>query len=216
MAGGEEHSSDARDEIMIATYRAITKQGFANLTLQSIADEMEKSRTLLHYHYDTKDELLAAFIDYIVGWIGDRIAESEMDHPVDKFEEFIHRFVLPADPDREPFARAILELRLQAVHDDRYREKMQAHYRENIRTCDQILSEGIENGYFTQMETEQVAESIYTSMVGARTYQVTLSPGNASGRMATQLWEFARHTFFTDEAHSYLEDRDPVDFSPRR
>ncbi|GAA0475047.1 hypothetical protein GCM10008985_34420 [Halococcus dombrowskii] len=53
------------EEIMDATYRALCKHGYAALRMQDIADETTKSKAALHYHYDSKHDLLLSFLDYI-------------------------------------------------------------------------------------------------------------------------------------------------------
>ncbi len=55
-----------RAEIMDATYEALRKHGYAELTIQTIADEFPKSKSLLYYHYDAKDDLLVDFVDWLV------------------------------------------------------------------------------------------------------------------------------------------------------
>lgn len=201
MGSGEVEAPDSRQEIMAATYHALCKHGFAHLTMQDIADEMEKSRPLLHYHYDTKDELLESFLDHIIGWIGDRLAESETEHPVGRLAEFIDRFVIPPD-EEEQFALALLELRLQAVHNEVFREKLTEHYRENVATVESIIEDGIEAGVFHRVDAHAVGESIYTAMVGAATYQTTLEAGNATERMAAQVWTWCETGLVTPDARS--------------
>ena len=215
MPSGEAESTDSRDEIMAATYRALCRHGFAHLTMQDIADEMDKSRPLLHYHYDTKEELLEAFLDHIIGWIGDRLAESETEHPVERLAEFIDRFVIPANDEHEQFALALLELRLQAVHNDTFREKLTAHFEQNVATVESILEDGVAAGFFADVDTHAVGEAIYTAMVGARTYQMTLDAGDGTQRMANQLWVWCETTLFTPEAQAYLRksrDRTNTDY----
>ncbi|WP_435077165.1 TetR/AcrR family transcriptional regulator [Halococcus sp. AFM35] len=67
------------------TYRALSKHGYANLTMQAIADEFEKTKAVLHYHYDTKDRLLAAFLGYILDRFMDRsdVADDDPDARLD-------------------------------------------------------------------------------------------------------------------------------------
>ena len=202
METGGENASESRQEIMTATYYALCKHGFAHLGMQDIADEMDKSRPLLHYHYDTKEELLEAFLDHIIGWIGDRLAKSDTEHPVERLAEFIDRFVIPAEEEQQ-FALALLELRLQAVHNDVFREKLTAHYAENIATIEEIIDDGIEAGVFYVVDANHMVEAIYTAMVGARTCQTTLGRGDASARMAQQLWCWCDSSLFRDHDREY-------------
>jgi AcrR family transcriptional regulator len=182
---------ETHDEIMTATFEALSKHGYANLRMQDIADEFDKSRSLLHYHYDTKEELMLAFLDHLIGWIGDRLAESDTEEPLERLEEFVERFVVEPDEDRrDTFALALLELRLQAAHKDEFQEKLAAHYRENVATAAGIIEDGIEEGVFRETDPERTGEAIYTALVGARMYQVTLGGEGASGRMHDALAEF--------------------------
>jgi len=190
---------DTHEEIMGATYRALCKHGYAHLTMQDIADEFDKSRSLLHYHYDTKEELLLAFVDNIVGYIGDRLAESETEEPLERLEEYVDRFVIePGEEDRETFALALLELRVQAVHNEAFRERLATHYETNVQTVADIVADGIEAGVFREVDPDATGEAIYTALVGARMYQVTLGAEHASRRMRDSLAEFVVTDLLTD------------------
>ena len=198
---------DTHEEIMGATYRALCKHGYAHLTMQDIADEFDKSRSLLHYHYDTKEELLLAFVDNIVGYIGDRLAESETEEPLERLEEYVDRFVIePGEEDRETFALALLELRVQAVHNEAFRERLATHYETNVQTVADIVADGIEAGVFREVDPDATGEAIYTALVGARMYQVTLGAERASRRMRDQLAEFVVDDLLTD-------GREPADYA---
>lgn len=210
MGSGDRDAEESREEIMHATYHALCKHGFSNLTMQDIADEMDRSRTLLHYHYDTKEDLLEAYLDRMIGWIGDRLTESETEHPVDRLAEFINRFVIPPEETGQTFALAILELRLQAVHNESFRHKLTQHYQENVATVVEIIQDGIEEGVFTEVDAEAVGEAIYTAMVGARTYQITLDAGDATARMAAQLWHWIERDLFTDSARERARESPPL------
>ena len=198
---------DTHEEIMGATYRALCKHGYAHLTMQDIADEFDKSRSLLHYHYDTKEELLLAFVDNIVGYIGDRLAESETEEPLERLEEYVDRFVIePGEEDRETFALALLELRVQAVHNEAFRERLATHYETNVQTVADIVADGIEAGVFREVDPDATGEAIYTALVGARMYQVTLGAERASRRMRDRLAEFVVDDLLTD-------GREPADYA---
>ncbi|MFB6109193.1 MAG: TetR/AcrR family transcriptional regulator [Haloplanus sp.] len=199
--GTEEESSETHDAIMEATYRALCEHGYAALTMQDIADEFDKSRSLLHYHYDTKEDLLLAFLDHLIGWIGDRLSESDTEEPLERLEEFIEKFVIdPSEEGRRTFALALSELRIQAAHKEAFREKLAAHYRENVAAITTIIEDGVEEGAFRPVDPEVTGEMIYTSLVGARMYQVTLGADHATRRMQESLAEFVVSDLLTAEA----------------
>jgi len=190
---------DTHDAIMGATYRALCKHGYAHLTMQDIADEFDKSRPLLHYHYDTKEELMLAFVDNMIGWVGGQLAESETEDPLDRMEEYVDGFVIdPTEEDRETFGLALLELRVQALHNEQFREKLAVHYQNNVETAAEIITDGIEAGVFREVDPEEVGEFIYTSLVGARIYQVTMGAEHASRRMRDNLAAFVVDDLLVD------------------
>ena len=189
--GSGEGVEDTHEAIMGATYRALCKHGYAHLTMQDIADEFDKSRPLLHYHYDTKDELMLAFVDNMIGWVGGQLAQSDTEDPLDRMEAYIDGFVIdPGEEDRETFALALLELRVQAVHNDEFRSRLSRHYENNVGTIADIIADGVEAGVFRAVDPDEVGEFIYTSLVGARMYQVTMGAQHASRRMRDDLAEF--------------------------
>ena len=141
----------------------------------------------------------------MIGWIGDRLATSETEHPVDRLAEFINFFVIHPEDESQSLALAILELRLQAIHNETFREKLTAHYQGNVDTVAEIIADGIEAGVFQPVDPAATGEGIYTALIGARTYQITLKAGPATERMTRFLWQTAQHFLFTDAGNARLE-----------
>jgi AcrR family transcriptional regulator len=167
--------------------------------MQDIADEFDKSRPLLHYHYDTKDELMLAFVDNMIGWVGGQLAQSDTEDPLDRMEAYIDGFVIdPGEEDRETFALALLELRVQAVHNDEFRSRLSRHYENNVGTVADIIADGIEAEVFREVDPDEVGEFVYTSLVGARMYQVTMGAQHASRRARDALAEFVVDDLLVD------------------
>lgn len=57
-------SDDTREEIVAATHRALSEHGYADLSMAKIAAEFDGSQSLLHYHFDTKEGLIEAYLRY--------------------------------------------------------------------------------------------------------------------------------------------------------
>jgi AcrR family transcriptional regulator len=184
-------AGETREAIMQATYRALCEHGYAQLTMQDIADELDKSRSLLHYHYDTREELLVAFVDNLVGWIGDRLEETDTTDPRARLLEYLERFMIDPEDDRHRrFVTALFELRIAATHDERFRETLAEHYRGNVAAAATILEDGVEAGVFRPVDPYDTAEAIYMAVEGARMYQVVLGAAGAARRMQTALIEY--------------------------
>jgi len=166
----------AAAEIMDGVYRALRAHGYADVTMQDIADECSKSKSLLHYHYDTKEDLLVAFLDHVITDSENRIDAHADDPPTERLVQFVGWFVFEADAvDREAFHIALLELRTQGPFNDRIREQLDRSDRLLRGTVADILESGIEDGVFRDVDVEETAALLVATLDGARTRQITLS-----------------------------------------
>ena len=166
----------AAAEIMDGVYRALRAHGYADVTMQDIADECSKSKSLLHYHYDTKEDLLVAFLDHVITDSENRIDAHADDPPTERLVQFVGWFVFEADAvDREAFHIALLELRTQGPFNDRIREHLDRSDRLLRGTVADILESGIEDGVFRDVDVEETAALLVATLDGARTRQITLS-----------------------------------------
>jgi len=168
--------STPTDDIMCATYRALCRHGYADLTMQDIADEWEKSKPALHYHYDTKRGLLLAFLDHLFDSYTDRVADPGDGSP----RERLHTLVAAAlDPPRADTTRelrtALFEVKAQAPHDDAFRERLERFDRylhDEIRT---VVGSGVDSGAFrTDVDPDETATLLVTLVNGAHSRRIVL------------------------------------------
>lgn len=186
--GSRRPSGKVHGEIMGATYRALCANGYANLSMRNIAAEFDKSKSLLYYHFDTKEELMLAFLDHVIGWVPARLEESETEAPEERLVEFVDRFVIdPEEERREGFALALFELRMAAVHNDVFREKLTSHYHQNEAALEAVLEDGVAAGVFPPLDPQQTATWAYAALEGARMRQVVLGVDGATARVAEGL-----------------------------
>jgi hypothetical protein len=134
---------------------------------------------------------LLAFVDNLVGWIGDRLDETDTTDPRARLLEYIDRFMIDeGDDEHRDFVVALFELRLQGVHNEQFRKRLARHYRGNVQACVEILEDGMEEGVFREFDAELVGEAIYNAIEGARLYQVVLGADGAAKRMEEIMLEF--------------------------
>ncbi|MFC5278979.1 TetR/AcrR family transcriptional regulator [Halorubrum rubrum] len=168
----------AADEIMNGVYRALCKHGYAGLTMQDIADECSKSKSLLHYHYDTKEDLLVAFLSRVISDFERRMSRSADAPPVERLVAFVGWFVFePAETERESFHIGLLEMRSQGPFNDRIREQLLRSDRLLRETAADVLSDGIDDGVFREVDVDETAALLVATLDGARTRQITLGTG---------------------------------------
>ncbi|AFZ73106.1 TetR/AcrR family transcriptional regulator [Natronobacterium gregoryi] len=168
---------DVRDEIMRATYEALCEHGYTDLTAQDIADRTNKSKSLLFYHYDSKEDLVADFVDYLVDWLGERVEMTEELPPVERLATFVDWFLYGSTDDddkRQSFHTAMLEIRTQAPYNAQYREQLRRTDDRLREIVEEILRDGVEAGEFVDHDAEETAALLIATLDGARIRQLTL------------------------------------------
>lgn len=171
-------AEDTDAAIMAATYRALCRHGYAGLTMQAIADEFDRSKATLHYHYDTKQDLLVAFLEYLLERFGRRIAVDGIDDPTDRLSAFVDTLLFgpPERDDRDhwEFHTALLEIRSQAPHEPAFREQLTVNHETVQALAAEIIRDGIDRGEFREVDPDETAALLLACIHGARIYQVTL------------------------------------------
>ena len=173
MTGDE--TDDSSREIMEATYRALCEHGYAATSISKIADEFSKSKSLLYYHYEDKEDLLEDFLGFLLDEFETKVASIEEKEPRERLVAVIDLLV-PSNVNEEDmhFRRAVLEIRAQAPYHETYQKQIE-------RSDDLILGEiidaielGIDSGAFRSVNARKVAEFIYSTAYGAIERGVTL------------------------------------------
>lgn len=170
---------DTRTAIMEATYAALRKHGYAGLTMQAIADEFDKTKAVLHYHYDTKEDLLVAFLDHLLDRFLDTVDIDAIDDPEERLVALVDALLLGthesrSETDHWEYHTALLEIRAQAPHNDAFREQLTTNYRLIEDAAVAIIADGVEDGVFREVDPERAAAWLLATINGARLHRVTL------------------------------------------
>ncbi|MFB6151572.1 MAG: TetR/AcrR family transcriptional regulator, partial [Haloarculaceae archaeon] len=180
-AGAGSGKTDTPEAIMEATERALCEHGYADLTMQDIADESDRSKAALHYHYDTKEALLLAFLDHLYESFTDEYATAEGDDAVERLVAFVDDVLCHGGPaEDERFQTALLEIRAQAPYREAYREKLarfDAFLRERVR---EIVADGIDEGTIRpDVDPDDTASFVATLVDGVNARRIAV--GDADG-----------------------------------
>lgn len=193
-------ATDATNDIMQATYRALCTHGFADLTMQDIADEAGRSKAALHYHYDTKQELLVSFLEYLFDDFTERLDADSADDPVEELLTVLDTALSPPSDVGREFETAILEIKAQAPYDDAYQDQLATFDRYVHDRLARIIREGIEAGDFREVDPDETAELLKTIIDGTHTRRVSLGRSTAPVRAA--LARMLEESLLTDENRS--------------
>ncbi|MDZ7746336.1 MAG: TetR/AcrR family transcriptional regulator [Halobacteriales archaeon] len=177
--------TEMESAVMAATSRALCEHGYADLTMQRIADEWDKSKAALHYHYDTKEELLESFLDWTISRFESRLACEAAD-PRERLDTFVEALFGPAESSDGSFAIALLAMKVQAPHSTTYRDRLVEMDERMRETLAETLRDGIEAGYFRDVNPEDTARFAATAINGSHVRQVALDERPTEAR---QLFE---------------------------
>ncbi|QGN06426.1 TetR/AcrR family transcriptional regulator [Halorhabdus sp. CBA1104] len=172
-----EHSpqapTDGHDEIMGATYRALCEYGYADLTIKRIAEEYGKTTAAIHYHYDTKDDLLLAFLDHILGEYVSTLHEVQATDPKERLELLVDKLLM--DPrDHHDLLVALAEMRNQTLHKESFSLRFTETDQYISYLLETVIEQGISAGVFRDVEPAHVAQTLLMIVNGARARSIYL------------------------------------------
>ena len=170
-------SDEPREAVLRATYRALCAHGYANLTMQDIADEAGLSKAALHYHYDTKRDLLTAFLDSLASWHEGRLEELQGETAAERLRSLFDECLSAgedADIDYPAFHTAMLEVKAQAPYEAAYRERLTAVDDVVCARVRDLVAEGVDDGTFRPVDPDATATFIVDVLVGAHTRHVAV------------------------------------------
>lgn len=189
----------ARAEIVGAVRRALAKHGYARLTTKKVAAESEKSEAFFFYHYDTKDDLVVAFLDWATERSAERLAAIDSDDPVTRL--FVACDVLVGDyedEDNRGINVAMMELLSHAPHDEAFHDRLSAYKRSVIDELAAIVSLGIESGAFRDVDPEATAAYLLMTADGTTGAVMALGMTDVGEKVRERLFDYLTSTVLAD------------------
>ena len=166
-------AAETKAEIALAVRQALAEHGYERLTTAKIADKYDKSEAGLYYYYDTKDEMIGAFLEETAGNLGEQLATVDGGPEQRLREACAHLFVDPAD-DAAGVHVAIMELLSHAPYNDTLREPLLALESATLDLLTGIVREGVEQGVFRDIDPRETAAFLLAAADGSTGFYVAL------------------------------------------
>ncbi|XVH33729.1 TetR/AcrR family transcriptional regulator (plasmid) [Haloferacaceae archaeon DSL9] len=175
-------SERTREAIMEATFRALSKRGYTDLRMRDIGDEFEMTRPVIHYHYNSKHELISSFLEHIIAQYKDDVAIEDADDPWERLGIRLDQCMF--GPDIEGFdhwerMKVYHELFSQAQHNDTHRERFNEHYEQLVVGLADVIEEGIERGAFADVDATELSQLLTDIIHSARARRISLGQADA-------------------------------------
>lgn len=175
-------TDDTHEVLMEATYRTLASQGYEGLTMRAVAEEARKSRGLLHYHFDDKDDLVYSLLDHLLDRMTASIRAPDSENAVEELRRVLAWIAY--GPSRDPsggddYFLAIMALRARAPFDAEIKRRLTRNYERVRSECADVIADGIENGTFRAVDPDETAVFLLTAVDGARNTDLTLDGTDA-------------------------------------
>jgi AcrR family transcriptional regulator len=147
----QQAAADARDKILAAAAECIVRDGLAKVRMAAIARTAGVSSGLLHYHFDTKEQLFGEVLRYshaVSAELNQRAMADAGESPAERLWSFLDR-CLPSDPQRADEWLLWQELALLCVRDPHLAKVGADLYEDLYVTVADIVREGLDAGVFT-------------------------------------------------------------------
>ncbi|WP_152042002.1 TetR/AcrR family transcriptional regulator [Salinigranum salinum] len=192
-------SPSARTEVVRAVKSALARHGYAGLTTKKVAAESDKSEAFFFYHYDTKDDLVVAFLDWAIERNETRLADLD-DDPVDRLYDTLDFLVGdPTDEVDRGINVAMMELLSHAPHNDRFSERLTAYEQSVLDLFVEILEEGIEREVFRAVDPADVAAYLLVTANGTAGAAMALRMDHVDGGVRRELDRYLRTCVLRDD-----------------
>ncbi|ELZ28508.1 regulatory protein TetR [Halogeometricum pallidum JCM 14848] len=191
---GTGSSAETREAIMEATFRALSKHGYNDLRMRDIGEEFEMSRTLIHYHYDGKHDLISAFLEYVIEQYEGSVSVDEDADPLTELNARIDQCLFGPEFDSDfghwERMKVYHELFSQAQHNERHREVFNDHYAAIRDSITRVIERGIEENAFRPVDAEETAQFITDSIHAARARRISLGHEDAPKQARRSVHQF--------------------------
>ncbi len=187
----------ARERILAAAVGQIAREGIDGVRIARIAMEAGVSPPLVHYHFATRDALLAEALDYSYAHAGDaRIESGEL--PAASHAERLHLMIeqcLPTTPSLERDWVLWVELWLRAARTPELRPVAEELYERLHAWFAREIADGVKDGEFARCDPDEVADRAIAlidgygirALIGDRAIPLDRAQRSVSAALAREL-----------------------------
>ena len=169
--------AERREQIMAATRRVLVTRGLTLLRVSDVAKAASLSPGIIHYYFDSKEELLrATFDDAFHSSLDRRKSIIAKDEPADVKLHALLRTYVPQDERTVESWHVWLQLWTGALQDPDLRSINERAYGEWRGLIGAVITQGIETGVFACSDTALVVNQLI-SMIDGLAVQVLLESG---------------------------------------
>ena len=159
--------NNSKNLILDSALSVFVKKGYAETRMEDIVELSGLSKGAIYHHYDSKRDLFLSLIEHWENYSFPNIFNKDLDENTasDVLREIVKDIVDSFKNNKKVFL-AELEFWSLANHDDDVRDKTKQLYIKLLKLFKSIISHGIKNNEFKNIDLEIGSLSIMTSIQG--------------------------------------------------
>lgn len=130
--------------IVDAAIRVLARQGYAHTSLMDIANEVGMSKGAVHYHFPTKEALMAKVLETACDMVAKRTRDvwTSSGNPVDALQSSL-RELWRVRSELSDEAKVVADLLAQSLHEESLRQPLAEYYRFAATQVEQHLMDNL-------------------------------------------------------------------------
>ncbi|MDS0282895.1 TetR/AcrR family transcriptional regulator [Haloarcula onubensis] len=166
--------ADARESVAVAVQRALAEHGYERLTTAKIAEEYENSEAGLYYYFDSKDEMIAAFLEHAARYLSEDLLRVDTGDPERALRDACEFLFRTPEHEYAGIAVGIMELLSHAPYNETLREPLLDLETACLDALTDIVAEGVEQGVFREVDPRATAAFLLAAADGSTGIAVAL------------------------------------------
>lgn len=154
--------------IIDGAIRVLARQGYANTSLMDIAKEVGMSKGAVHYHFPTKESLIAQVLQTACDSVAHRTraAWTEGSDPIQAIRSSL-RELWRVRAEMSDDAKVVADLMTQALHNEALRKPLAEYYRFAFAQVDEHFTANLDKmGLTPKVDTAQIPRLLHALLDG--------------------------------------------------
>lgn len=192
--------SDTKTELLAATQTVLQEHGYHGLTTARVAEQAGFSQSLVHHYYETKRDLVVAFLSYYREQVAMALDRLRPRPPRERLVAVLSLFAGNAvDDEARSFYLAMCELQAYAGRYDAYQDALAAYNQLLFEFVVETIEDGIEDGTFRECTPESTARLLLTAVDGALFQETSVGVDAVEPVITDGIVEYVLADLYVDE-----------------
>jgi AcrR family transcriptional regulator len=196
--GSYKKSETSRRQVLEAAVQALAKGGYAKTSVSDIARAAGMSKGAVHYHFDSKDDLIAKVLEHCASMTRENVrnAWEAEGHPAEKIRRVVHE-MRAMRKNGSPELRVLADLAAQGMHDDRLRLMLHSIFEANRREIVSYLETSLQSiGLKSKVPVRLVPRILIGALDGMAMHDYFDPPAEGDDEQVERILEMIGISFF--------------------